>query len=487
MKKFIALLLTLLLLSSPSVEVHAIALSLGVTPQSSGSAPVTCPNSTNSTNDGCAGAQTNGTIINSHLADPQAVISLNIVGGSGYSNGSCSWTTTGGGGSGANGTITVSGGALGGGTRGLSANYTITSGGSGYTSRPTINLSGCGSGTGGSVTATVYQLTPHNASGFVSDGINWSVPGVDYPVGYDTTLSLSDPTSAGLPSGCSFGGSTVTCSTTGGTLNGYDFSLHGTSLTVSGASWTISNNKFACVSGKGSQISFTNGAAGQTENVQYNTFTVASPAIGSSCSGSANVAAITTTMQSGTLNIKYNLCQFYDSKCFNISSTGSTTLTVNEMFNHWMDMGICGGSCSHGEAEYSFGGTNQIIDWNLQYNIAYNTYDYGPTNLTSEFAQVGDEMNIVTATKHNYGLSMGTQSYTGSNNGTGQVASASMFCGHQNDPNPGSLSGTMKDDIWDYSGAFFPYNQSGNTCHSDITPADFNAGTGHVCGTSSCN
>ena len=56
----------------------------------------------------------------------------------------------------------------------------------------------------------------------------WNLAGVDYPVGYDKTLTLKDPTTSALPPGCSYNGSIATpqvnCSgTTGLDLEGYDF------------------------------------------------------------------------------------------------------------------------------------------------------------------------------------------------------------------------------------------------------------------------
>jgi hypothetical protein len=56
----------------------------------------------------------------------------------------------------------------------------------------------------------------------------WNLAGVDYPVGYDKTLTLKDPTTSALPPGCSYNGSItkpeVNCSgTTGLDLEGYDF------------------------------------------------------------------------------------------------------------------------------------------------------------------------------------------------------------------------------------------------------------------------
>src|SRR6185312_8231615 len=137
------------------------------------------------------------------------------------------WTSTGGGCSvAATGTVTVTGGQLGGNNRGTA--FTITNEGSGCTSRPTISVpAGAGAGTGGSIIPTVYQLTPHNFSSV------FNVPGVDYPIGYDTTLSLQDPTIASLPSGASFAGTTVTLSTSAISSGAYNSSTGVVTLTMS--------------------------------------------------------------------------------------------------------------------------------------------------------------------------------------------------------------------------------------------------------------
>ena len=82
--------------------------------------------------DGCSGAQHHGVIVNPHLADTQTVVAINVLGGSGYTNGTgYAWTSSGGGcSSNAAGTIDVAGGAL--------TNPVISSAGSGCTFRPTI-------------------------------------------------------------------------------------------------------------------------------------------------------------------------------------------------------------------------------------------------------------------------------------------------------------------------------------------------------------
>jgi hypothetical protein len=329
----------------------------------------------------------------------------------------------------------------------------------------------------------VYQLTPHNAS------TAWNVPGVDYPVGYDTTLNLQDPTIAALPSDCTSSSSTVTCSGSGGTLNGYDFSLHNTNLVISASGWTISNNKFNC-SASNSALDLVHVNGGVTSvTIKYNTFDGgATPGLG--CRANGIMAAINSLQTSGSISVEYNYFFDVDSKCINFQgSAASQALYITEKYNYYAEIGLCGKTCAHGEAEYAYVYTSsQTFNWTLAFNVAITHYYNGPTNSTAEFAQEADNDRVVTNTNHNFGLARGNQSYAGSNNPTGQVASAALYCGHQNDPGAASETGSSTDNIWDYSGAFFPYNTTQGTCGRDLsTIADFNAGTGNVCSPSSCN
>jgi hypothetical protein len=161
--------------------------------------------------------------------------------GSGYANGTFEWTTTGGGGSGATGTVTVAGGNLGG---SKSQGYTISNTGSGYTSRPTVVVAGLTGGTGGAITPSVYQATPHNAF------TPWNMPGVDYHVGIPAGTTLKDPTVASnLPSGAAVASSVVTVSGCNVTLDAFDFTLHATVVSVhvtgSSCTTTIQNSMFS--------------------------------------------------------------------------------------------------------------------------------------------------------------------------------------------------------------------------------------------------
>lgn len=464
------------------------ALGIGAPPQVN---PPFCPYGS-ALSDGCIGAQGHGTIIDAHLADPKAVIDLNVDGGSGYTAGTYTWTSSGGGcTTNATGTVTVSaGGVLGGGTQGSPGGYTITNRGAGCTSRPTIAVpGGAGGGTGGAITPTVYQLTPHNASGTI--GNNWNLPGVDYPVGYDTTLTLKDPTTASLPSGCTFLSPVVTCAGSGGTINGYDFTLHNTRLAITASGWTVSNNNFICAprnTSTGGILTVTSAITSGTTIIKYNTFN-GNDSFPSHVADNTNLCDSSTlgvmaqiTQTDGTIIFEYNYCYQADSKCLNFTQPGSGTHTLNvtERFNYYADFGIAG--TTHGEAQYAYpNNASDTINWTLQYNVAVVHYYAGPTNLTSPFAQQADAYTLATTTDHNYGLARGTQSYTGNANNNGQVASASIFLGAQNDPATGTISGTSSNNIWDYSGAFAAYNAGSTFGGIAGNVTDYNAGSGGTC------
>jgi hypothetical protein len=83
----------------------------------------------------------------------------------------------------------------------------------------------------------------------------WNVAGVDYPVGVPTNISLKDPSTGTLPTGCTYHTTPqleVACNSTAADIdfNGWDFSLHnGIFLTinsnVTSTNFTIENCNFA--------------------------------------------------------------------------------------------------------------------------------------------------------------------------------------------------------------------------------------------------
>ncbi len=88
----------------------------------------------------------------------------------------------------------------------------------------------------------------------------WNVAGVDYPVGIAAGTTLQDPTAGGLPSGCSYSGTTfkVNCSTSGVlTLSGWDFSVAGgMQLVLSGTGCYIIENNYFAYAGAASQANY---------------------------------------------------------------------------------------------------------------------------------------------------------------------------------------------------------------------------------------
>ena len=429
--------------------------------------------------DGCLSAQKQGTIVDAHLADYKAVNALNIIGGTGYRNGTFTWTSSHGGCSvNAAGTITIIAGVIG------NDNYTISSHGAGCTSRPIIFIpSQASGGRGGSITPSVYQLTPHNTP------ITYNLAGIDYPVGHDTALLLKDPTVDALPSCARFSGHTITVTTGDCSIDGWNFALHSSALVVSGglSRVVITNNLFACnrdSTGDEQQVLVEPGPTDLM--IKYNTFNGGSER-GRGCISNGAIASVNIAATSGAVVFEYNYCFKPDSKCLNVSSGGSGTLAITEQYNFYAELGICGSSCSHGEAQYSFGRTTETLIWTSKFNVALNHFYSAPSNLTSKSAFVADQINHLNdVIEYNYILAMGNQAYKGSNNANGQVASAAFFCGHQEGGT--NVGGIWRHNIVDYSGAFFPYNQSGATCARDFPKLeDVNAGTGHSCNTLRCD
>ena len=91
-----------------------------------------------------------------------------IVAGSGYTNGTYILRISGGGGSGCTGTFTISGGGL--------TSISITNAGTGYTSAPTLSFSGAGAGVNASATATLG--TGASATAVIGTGASASVSGI---------------------------------------------------------------------------------------------------------------------------------------------------------------------------------------------------------------------------------------------------------------------------------------------------------------------
>lgn len=446
-----------------------------------------CPFGT-SLADGCTGAQAHGTIVDAHLADPQVVNDLSVTGGSGYTNGTFTWTSSGGGCTvNASGSLTVSGGLLGTAAHGVPiTGYTITNPGANCTGRPTIAIpGGAGAGTGGSIIASVYQLTPHNCTSVSACNsqvaANWNVSCVDFPCGLDTSLTLLDPTTAGLPSGATFSGSTVTLAGSGGVLNGYDFTLHNTHISVTGNGWTVSNNNFICgAHGTSTGAMYVIQTAVTNVAFKFNTFNGNDTIGGTVCDTSTTATLVNSFQNSGTFLFEYNLCHSVDAKCINFEGNGGT-VTITEKYNYYYEIGIAG--TTHGEAEYAFfnGSGGNSYTWELGFNVGINRYYVNPSIATSPLAQQADAYALTTNMHHNFAIDRGNQSYTGDSNNNAAPNSAPIFLGEQNDPGTGTITGVATANILDYSGGFFAYNSGSSFGAMNGNVNDFNAGTGHVC------
>jgi len=258
---------------------------------------------------------------------------------------------------------------------------------------------------------------------------------------------------------------------------------------AAGGTVTISNSKFACISNSLDEINVS--GTGSTI-IKYNTFNGGASA-GVACAPGGQNAAISINNTAGSITIEYNYCFNQDSKCIIVSNGGTngSPLAITERYNYWYDMGICGGSCSHGEAEYYYPGvsSDKYVSWTMEFNVMLADFNMSSSsNLTAPAALEADGGILSSPiSQYNYVLAQGNQAYTGSRNANGQVASAALFCGHQEG---GSVIGSpvMQNNILDYSGAFFPYNSTSGTCRIDFTAiADFNAGTSRSCNITRCN
>ncbi len=426
--------------------------------------------------DGCSGAPT-GTIQYPHIQDGKAVFALAILSGSGYTNGTYTWTSTGGGCSvAASGTVTVSGGLLGG-AGGVS--YTISSEGSGCTSQPTIPIpAGAGSGTGGSITATVYQVR-----------VPWNAPGVDYHVGVPSGTTLVDPTvPANLPSGATFSGSTVSVTGTNVTLNGFDFTLHDTSLSVSATSGTttVENSKFVIGTNQnGSQSISWSGAGNLTI---LNSELDGSSLPGSGGSGFAAIGMLISNSGAGNLVWEYNYCHDVDSKCFQVggSSSSGAPRVVTEKYNLFTNISTCASACSHGEAEYFFTGSATFIQVVNQFNTYYDNFWNNGSTATSIAAIQADNLTINGNTvDHNIWMMPGPQATCSSVNANRYTGSADQFDGSQNDPTTAALNNvTFAYNYLDGSGVFFNWyhaTKNGSTNSGLIYANNVDLGAGGLC------
>jgi hypothetical protein len=375
--------------------------------------------------DGSVGAPA-GTAQYPNLMNLKSVVLLNVIGGSGYSNGTgYAWTSSGGGCSGnASGTVDVVGGAL--------TNGVISGGGSGCTSRPTISVpAGAGGGSGGSIIPSVWQKVPP-----------WKVAGVNYHVGITNGTSLSDPSMGGLPSGATYSGNIVTVSGNNVTLNGWNFCAQGSiALKITGTGATITNNSFCATSHGASQggyaVEDTSGGA-VIEFNEFNglgvcSYTSGAPQANCAGSGLAMVAMLGIT-GCGSPTVQWNYFYQSDFKHLNYNGGNCTIPNRKEQFNLYVNSSTCGESTSgcgtHGESEYTCSANAVYSSDFIQFNTAWEQFNRQGNGLEAPMAYIADCGSTISGAQWGYNvvLAPGTGSTTGGG-GTYQTGSVGIFNG----------------------------------------------------------
>jgi hypothetical protein len=228
----------------------------------------------------------------------------------------------------------------------------------------------------------------------------WNVAAVNYPVGYDKTLTFKDPSTAALPAGCAYHGAAppisssnhpyVECQGTAGLdLEGYDFgNSTWAGLTTGGGcvaliiagnisgSITIKNNRFF----NGADATY--GAYGCNINnlemvqVETNTVSAAVYILDNYCnlnirkvpSSAPNgpIACFTTVMQASraSVTVEYNVCLNIFARCSQVSTNnGQKTIKYN-----YLEYISLAGYADHGEFDESSADSSCTADAAQSYN-----------------------------------------------------------------------------------------------------------------------
>lgn len=421
----------------------------------------TCPQG-NSYPDGCASAPS-GTIQFPNLLTTGTVVAVQVKLGTSPTDGTYTLTASGCSGSGFQGSVIVSGGAV-------SGQPSIISPGSGYTCRPTITPP-AGLGTGAVATTSVYLTRPP-----------WNVAGVDYYVGIPSGTILKDPTvSANLPSGASFssgsGINIVTISSNNVTLNSFDFTLHGCVAVLIDAGVTgtiITKSKFlaasSCVSAGGPIIGFA-----QPQDASDLTITD-SEIYGTGTGG------MVLMNQTGNFTMEYTYCHDVAQHCVDFAVGSAQSASVTMKYNLVVNTGETSGS--HGEFTYNCGGAYTIIQ---NYNTALNQWGVilGSTALLTEIGDnscAGSQLSSGSDFSENVCLSQGIYADTGNNNGSAHSGGCFYAAGSSGAP----ATTTMSNDYIDYTNAIVGIK--GGAITSGITySGNLNISTGNPCTLSTCN
>jgi hypothetical protein len=250
-------------------------------------------------------------------------------------------------------------------------------------------VDGCpGAPVGGNVQHSNFFTGYANQNG-QSYGTNrppWNVAGVDYPVGIPSasiTAGLKDPTSATLPTGCTYSSSahSVTCSGAHGglTIDGWDFGNAGGAglcvrLVITGnvnGHIIIQNSNFANTTGNGAQCNVANG-----ELVDLVTNSAATDVVVQDNVFDANAQNVTYAPMNPSLSIimsngqnvtiEYNAFLHSTARAIQVAAGG----TVNESFNYAEGFTYTFGQALHGEfsEDSTFGGGTAALK-----NYSFNT------------------------------------------------------------------------------------------------------------------
>lgn len=221
----------------------------------------------------------------------------------------------------------------------------------------------------------------------------FNVPGVDFCVGVQAGVTLSDPVpggtlAAGLTAlGCS-GTTTITCTGTNcnnATIQGWDFSLHnGVSLTINNCTGTtIKNNFFQVGSNLNQPIQLSNSANGITiENNEFN---------GAGLENDSNVGfGLIEANAFGTNTIQFNYLHdaFSELLVFGNSATGNNSI-YQVQNNALINAGL-------GQPQGAHGDWSQIVAGNAGASLTEVTFDHNlgvQTNATSGVGAQGFSYN----------------------------------------------------------------------------------------------
>ncbi|MDB5482509.1 MAG: hypothetical protein JWO83_3562 [Caulobacteraceae bacterium] len=232
----------------------------------------------------------------------------------------------------------------------------------------------------------------------------WNAPGIDYPVGYDTTITLQDPAKAmvgtgngKLPKECSYipnpstastGGKRVYCAASTGpiTISGFDFSLHGCVALQFASNFTqaatVVNNKFV----NGPNCSINNASLVNVANASSFTFKN-NVVIGNGATSISSMTVILDNAKTGVALDEYNYYHGAPGRIFS-----SNRMSVTNAYNFIEGVNTTANTGLHGEvgiapgqdgASYANSYNVVVFDSNSQQNT---TAFYMTSNFTMHYA-----------------------------------------------------------------------------------------------------